>query len=186
MRLRVAGGVSRVAAAQAPEAARAGRRGTDSGVRCSGLRDQAECAARGCLGAVGRAQLASTWVVCFLTMRSDTTNSRSIFWFGWPAASSTSPVLPSARYCPPCSPLAGSLVLARPSGPQAALTGLIVLYVFVNEGPNAVPPMKRSIIPCVGCGQGEVMARRAAAAATSGYPGGVLAAEDSPPTSTFG
>ena len=58
--------------------------------------------------------------------------------------------------------------------------------VFLNEGPNAVPPMKRSMISCVGCGQGELMARLAAAAATSGYPRGVLADEDSPPTSTFG
>jgi hypothetical protein len=70
--------------------------------------------------------------------------------------------------------------------PQAALTGLIVLYVFVNEGAKCRSPDEASIIPCMGCGQGEVMARRAAAAATSGYPGGVLDAEDSPPTSTFG
>ena len=30
-------------------------------------------------------------------------------------------------------------------------------------------PMKRSMIPRVGCGQGELMARLAGAAATSGY-----------------
>jgi hypothetical protein len=87
----------------------------------------------------------------------------------------------------PYSPLAGSLGLAAvPSGPQAALTGLIVLYVFVNEGAKCRSPVKRSMIPCVGCGQGELMVRLAAAAVASGYPRGVLAAEDSPPTSTFG
>jgi len=34
-------------------------------------------------------------------------------------------------------------------------------------------PMKRSMIPRVGRGQGELMARLAEAAATSGYPRGV-------------
>jgi len=42
------------------------------------------------------------------------------------------------------------------------------------------------MIPRVGCGQGELMARLAEAAATSGYPPWSAPAEDSPRTSTFG